>query len=180
MPYTGGEAIMATAPANIDIEAVIAQHAMWRKHEAGGARADLSKANLSWADLRGADLSGAELSKADLSWANLSKANLSKADLSGADLSGADLRGVMWPEPTIVLGPRGSRGDNLVYRIVSDAIHAGCWSGTLDAFARRVDTQYPVGARHGDDYRRAIIYLQGEKMAEGNKKMAETEEHIDD
>ena len=51
--------------------------------------------------------------------------------------------------------------------------HAGCWSGTLEAFADRVDTQYPVGARHGNDYRRAIIYLQGEKMAE-------TEEHIDD
>ena len=97
-----------------------------------------------------------------------------------ANLSWAGLSRIHWPEPTIVLGPRGSRCDNLVYRIRSDAVHAGCWSGTLEEFSRRVDDIYPVGAKAGDDYRRDIIYLQGEKMAEGNKKMAETEEHIDD
>ena len=120
----------------IDIESMIAAHAAWRRGEPGGRRA------------------------------NLSGANLSGANLSRANLSGANLSGVMWPEPTIVLGPRGSRRDNLVYRIRSDAVHAGCWTGTLEKFARRVDGKYPEGTRHGDAYRRDIIYLKGERAAE--------------
>ena len=80
----------------MNIQETLTKHALWRKQEEGGERADLSgadlyRANLSGADLSGADLSGADLSGADLSKADLSKADLSKADLSGADLSGADL-----------------------------------------------------------------------------------------
>ena len=150
----------------IDIESMIAAHASLLRGEPGGQRANLSRANLSRANLSGANLSRADLSRADLSWANLSGANLRRADLSRANLRWAGLSRIHWPEPTIVLGPRGSRGDNLVYRIRSDAIHAGCWTGTLEEFARRVDGKYPEGTRHGDAYRRDIIYLKGERAAE--------------
>jgi len=80
----------------MNIQETLTKHALWRKQEEGGERADLSgadlyRANLSGADLSGADLSGADLSGADLYRANLSGADLSKADLSKADLSGADL-----------------------------------------------------------------------------------------
>ena len=170
----------------IDIESMIAAHASWLRGEPGGQRANLSRANLSRANLSKANLSGANLSKADLSEADLSGANLSRADLSRADLSWANLSGanlrradlsranlrwaglsrIHWPEPTIVLGPRGLRGDNLVYRIRSDAVHAGCWSGTLEEFSRRVDDEYLEGTRYGDAYRRDITYLKGERAAE--------------
>ena len=74
------------------------KHALWRKGEEGGERADLSRAdlsgaNLSWADLSRANLYGADLSGADLSGADLSGANLYGADLSGADLCGANMCG---------------------------------------------------------------------------------------
>ena len=127
------------------------------------SRSDLARADLSDADLRHADLSGASLSGASLSGANLYEANLYGASLYGTNLSGADLRRVVWSERTIVLGPLGSRRDNLVYRIESDAVHAGCWFGTLDEFAVRVDEVYPSGM-HGTEYReeylKAIAYLR--------------------
>jgi uncharacterized protein YjbI with pentapeptide repeats len=63
-----------------DLQAVLAEHAVWVKDDTKGGRA-----NLSAADLRGADLRGAYLNRADLRRAD-------DADLRGADLRGADLR----------------------------------------------------------------------------------------
>jgi uncharacterized protein YjbI with pentapeptide repeats len=75
------------------IQAVLAAHAMWRRGEAAGKRA-----NLSGADLYGADLSGANLSGANLYGANLSGANLSGANLYGANLSRANAsQWTLWP-----------------------------------------------------------------------------------
>ena len=141
---------------------VQAKHKLWIMAAPGGVQADLSGANLSWADLSWADLRGADLSRSNLRGSNLRWANLREANLTK----------VTWPERTIVLGPLGSRGDNLIYRIESDAVHAGCWHGTLDEFAARVNylypdrphsqadyRVYPLG-QYGNEYRKAIAYLR--------------------
>jgi len=128
-----------------------------RKVDLSGA--NLSKANLREANLRGANLFGADLRDADLYRANLSGAylyganlygaNLSVANLRGADLSGA---GAIWS-----CGPGGSRGDMLYVVRHSDTImvRAGCFWGTLEAFAAAVEQT------HGDNeygrYYRAVI-----------------------
>ncbi len=77
----------------VDIKETLRLHAMWRKGEEGGVRADLYEANLRGANLRGANLYGADLYEADLYEANLRGANLYGADLRGANLYGASLRG---------------------------------------------------------------------------------------
>ena len=77
----------------INIQQILAYHALWIADNSVGTRANLSGADLYGADLYGANLSGADLSGANLSGANLARANLSGADLYGADLSGADLSG---------------------------------------------------------------------------------------
>jgi len=75
----------------INIQQILAYHALWIADNSVGTRANLSGADLYGADLSGANLSGADLSGANLSGANLARANLSGADLSGANLSGANL-----------------------------------------------------------------------------------------
>ena len=75
----------------INIQQILADHALWIADNSVGTRANLSGADLSRANLRHANLSGADLSGADLSGASLFGADLSGADLSGADLSRADL-----------------------------------------------------------------------------------------
>ena len=80
----------------INIQQILADHALWIADNSVGTRANLSGASLFGADLSGADLSGANLRHANLYGANLSGADLSRANLSGADLSRADLsRAVM-------------------------------------------------------------------------------------
>ncbi len=86
-----------------DLAQILSNHAAWRKGEAKGKHANLSRADLTRADLSGANLSRANLSGAnltmaylggaDLTMAYLGGANLSRADLSGADLTRADLSG---------------------------------------------------------------------------------------
>ena len=131
-------------------------------------RADLSRANLSGAyliganlsraNLSGANLSGANLSGADLSGANLSRANLSGAYLGGANLSGANLSGAIVRQ----VGPLGSRRDYLVLVQIPGAdalVRTGCWSGTLDELAGRVEEVHG-NTTHGEEYRAAIAYLR--------------------
>ena len=122
---------------------------------------NLQSANLRNANLRNANLRSANLRGADLRSANLRNANLRGADLGGADLGGADLGGAR----VIQLGPMGSRMDYLVWVRHADGtaeITAGCFRGTLDAFAARVDTTYPEGhaSIHGRDYRAAVALLR--------------------
>jgi len=105
------------------------------------SRANLYGTNLSGADLYGADLSGADLSRADLSRVNLYGTNLSRANLSGANLSGADLSRAKGIKDIIQIGPIGSRKSYLI-AIKNDKdeikITAGCWTGTLEEFKKRV------------------------------------------
>ena len=72
---------------------VLRLHAMWRRDEESGVRANLAGANLAGAYLAGAYLAGANLAGAYLADANLAGANLAGANLDGANLDGAYLDG---------------------------------------------------------------------------------------
>ena len=118
-------------------------------HGANLRKVDLSGADLSWANLCKVDLSGAYLYGANLREANLYGANLREVDLYGANLYGA--YGIWWCGPDVV------RGDMLYFVRHSDTImvRAGCFWGTLEAFAAAVEQT------HGDNeygrYYRAVI-----------------------
>ena len=116
-----------------DITAILTSHQLWLDDNSEGCCANLA----------GANLMRANLAEANLTRANLAEANLMRANLDDVDFGCADLRAVTWPERTLVLGPAGSRGDSIVYRMESDQVHAGCWSGTLAEFERRVADVYP-------------------------------------
>jgi hypothetical protein len=82
-----------TQPTPEEIKEILRLHAIWRRGELGGERADLQGADLEDADLQGADLQGANLQRANLQGANLEDADLQGANLQGANLQGADLQG---------------------------------------------------------------------------------------
>jgi hypothetical protein len=77
---------------NIEIEKVLADHALWLQRK-GGSCANLRETDICGADLFGADLRSADICGANLSGTNLRSANLSGADLRSSSLFGADLRG---------------------------------------------------------------------------------------
>ena len=123
--------------------------------------ADLRGANLDGANLDGAFLRGAFLDDANLRGANLDDANLRGAflrgaflrgaflrgaDLGGANLDGADLRGANLDESRgLVWARRGPCGIGprellTVWIPAEGAItFAGCFRGTRDEFADRID-----------------------------------------
>ena len=65
--------------------------------------------------------------------------------------------------PRIVIGPLGSRNDTLGASIPADdsdpIVYAGCWTGTLTDFAKRVDTVYPDGQFRAE-YHAAIAFIR--------------------
>ena len=65
--------------------------------------------------------------------------------------------------PRVVIGLLGSRNAMLGVSLPSDGsepvIYAGCWTGTLTDFAKRVDTVYPDG-QFGTEYRAAIAFIR--------------------
>ncbi len=73
------------------LKAICAAHTKWRRGEACGTRAVLTRADLTGAVLTGADLTRAVLTGADLTDAVLTGADLTRADLTGAVLTDADL-----------------------------------------------------------------------------------------
>ena len=136
-----------------EIKAILDKHTKWRRGEADGARADLSRANLS----------GANLTRAYLGGANLSRANLTGANLSRAYLTGADLgEGVI----CLTFGPVGSRGDQLRWIVGPnrDEAHAGCFTGTMAELATAVQKTHGDN-QHAQEYRRAMTFLQQEYEA---------------
>jgi hypothetical protein len=133
----------------------------------GGA--DLYGANLGGADLYGADLRGASLYGASLYGANLGGASLYGADLYGANLRGADLgsanlgegKKLIAKRPILIIGPIGSRSDNLMAFITEAGIllKAGCFFGTAEEF------QASLADKHGDndharEYAAALAMIQ--------------------
>ena len=65
--------------------------------------------------------------------------------------------------PRIVIGPLGSRNATLGASIPADdsdpIVYAGCWTGTLTDFAKRVDTVYPDGQFRAE-YHAAIAFIR--------------------
>src|SRR3990167_203864 len=106
--------------------------------------------------------SGADLSGADLYGADLSGADLSGANLSGADLSRASLYGAKGVKDFMNIGRIGSRDDCLV-AIKNDKdeikIIAGCWSGSIDEFEKRVKEVHGKN-KHGKNYALAIKLIR--------------------
>ena len=134
----------------------------------GGAY--LGGAYLRGADLGGADLGGAYLRGAYLGGADLGGAYLRGADLGGAYLGGADLRGAdlggAWgklnsAEDILIVGPIGSRnGYTTIYHTDNGVfVKCGCFSGTIEKFARKVDETHG-GNKHAQDYKSLIEFAK--------------------
>ena len=168
------------SPADIQIGTrtladILTAHAAWlrTRYTASpeGERANLRGANLRGANLCGATLRDANLRGANLRGATLRDADLSDADLSDADLSGADLSGA---SGLLALGPIGSEGRTIYAVSHADGVmvQAGCWWGTLDALADRVDEVHGAASGSGDTphgvaYRAAIAYVRAHAAAYG-------------
>jgi hypothetical protein len=145
--------------------------------------ANLSRGKLCAADLRGADfrwacLCGAELDKvnlieADLSGAELHGASLRNADLRGADFRGANLqkaymRGTNLYETDVSVvsaGPIGSRHGITICSLDVDEVQCGCFRGSLEYFAARVEQMHADNPRWLAEYRAAIGYFKAVKAA---------------
>jgi len=129
--------------------------------------ADLEGADLRGADLRGADLRGAYLEGADLRGADLRGADLRGAYLEGADLRGADLRGAYLEDKdnSILdikqIGNIGFRGDYTIGFKCENSIQikCGCWFGTIDEFAERVEEVHG-DSKYGNEYLAAIQFFK--------------------
>ena len=120
--------------------------------------ADLTGAYLTGADLTGADLTGADLTGADLTGADLTGAYLKGADLTGADGTRYVLVG---DRPFLQLGPLGSRLAWLRLWITDQGprVRAGCFWGTLDAFAAAVAQTHGDNV-HGREYGAVLALLR--------------------
>ena len=77
----------------MNLEQILADHAVWLTEPTKGSCADLRGAYLNCANLEGADLESAYLVGADLVGANLKGANLRSANLEYANLIDANLEG---------------------------------------------------------------------------------------
>ena len=119
--------------------------------------ANLARANLDGAYLDGAYLDGANLARANLVGAYLDGAYLARANLDGAYLDGANLVG---ERPVFQVGPVGSRCAYLVSFLtnVGIKIKAGCFFGSRDEFAAKVDKEHGDSI-HGEEYRAALVLI---------------------
>ena len=121
-----------------------------------------SGADLNGADLNGADLRGAYLNGADLGGAYLRGAYLRGANLGGANLGGANQKiTLIGDRPLFSLGGIGSRNDYLWAYLTDQGVYvrAGCFFGSVNAFAERVEKTYGDGT-HGKEYRAAIELIR--------------------
>ena len=119
-------------------------------------------ADLAGADLAHADLARACLARADLAGANLAHVNLAGANLAGANLAGADLDE---KDNHIIdikqVGNIGSRkGYTVAFRLEkSIKIKCGCFFGTLDEFASKVEKTH-ADTNYGREYKAMIEFIQ--------------------
>jgi hypothetical protein len=142
-------------------------------------RASLYRASLDGALLYGASLDGASLNRASLNGASLDRASLSGASLNGASLNMASLNGASLDRaslygallddssktsgarPVFQIGPIGSRSSYLIAFVTKQGIRirAGCWFGTLEAFAERM-AEVHKDTVHGREYAAAIEMIR--------------------
>ena len=125
----------------------------------------LDGANLRGAYLGGANLRGAYLDGANLDGANLRGANLRGAYLGGAYLGGAYLDGE-WGKlesvsDILIVGPIGSRnGYTTIYHTDKGVfVTCGCFRGTLDEFAKKVDETHGDN-NHARDYKALVEFVK--------------------
>jgi hypothetical protein len=132
--------------------------------------ANLSGVNLSWANLSGSNLSDAYMSGANLHEADLRDANLSDADLRDANLSGANLSGANLSGANLTRGIRivtvagvGSCRRMTTYRADTDEAWCGCFKGTLQQFAEKIEQTHKENRLHLSDYRAVVAMLEAFK-----------------
>ena len=109
-------------------------------------------------------LDGAYLARANLAGANLARAYLDGANLAGANLDGANLANgekLKGERPILQLGPLGSRCAYLIAYVTDKGvmIRAGCFFGTLDAFAGQCTLTH-ADNQHGREYQAAIALIK--------------------
>ena len=96
--------------------------------------------------------------------ANLARASLDGANLAGAYLAGAYLTNgekLKGKRPILQLGPLGSRSAYLVAYVTDKGVmvRAGCFFGTLDAFAGQCTLTH-ADNKHGLEYQAAIALIK--------------------
>ena len=109
--------------------------------------------------LEAAVKAGASLAGAYLARASLDGASLAGAYLDGASLdNGEKLKG---ERPILQLGPLGSRSAYLVAYVTDKGVmvRAGCFFGTLDAFAGQCTLTH-ADNQHGREYQAAIALIK--------------------
>jgi hypothetical protein len=171
----------------MDIKSILGKHGKWLRNVKGGERAnlsgcnlskrnlrgsnlglsDLSESDLSLSDLSGSDLRGSDLSGSNLSLSNLSGSNLSLSNLSGSDLSGSNLSGCNLSEANLPTGVRiisvsgvGSARRLTNYRADTDEVWCGCFTGTLQEFAAKIEVTHKSNKTHLSDYRAVVAMLE--------------------
>ena len=158
----------------IEIKSVFGKVLFIQEKDNNTVKDTLVEAVKNGADLRGADLGGADLGGANLRCANLRGADLGGANLCGADLGGADLRGanlrcanlrgwgkISSTSDILILGPIGSRNDYITIYHTDKGIfiRCGCFSGTIDEFAKKVKETHK-GNKHERDYLAMVDFVK--------------------
>ena len=173
-----------------ELNKILESHKRWLRSEGGECanlrEADLRSARLLWADLTGANLTEADLRQADLRRANLCRANLCRADLCRADLRRANLIGANLREADLryanfteasglsvlcVQVNTSCENRRITYIPSLDVVTAGCFQGTFEEFAERVEEEHKDNPFVLSRYRRVIAFLKRE--AEEDEKRLE-------
>ena len=134
------------------------------------AGANLCRADLTEANLCRADLTEANLARADLRWANLAGANLAGADLAGANLSYVDFTEAIGLPVLSVQVNTSCKNRRITYIPSLDVVTAGCFQGTFEEFAERVEKEHKDNPFVLSRYRRVIAFLKRE-AEEDEKKL---------
>ena len=122
------------------------------------AGAYLARANLTGAYLARANLTGAYLARANFTDANLTGVYLVGANLAGAYLADANLADAKGIADVFAVSRIGSRNGQTTFARLDDGsvyVWCGCFRGTLDEFAARVQETHGDN-EHGRAYRMAI------------------------
>jgi len=124
--------------------------------------ANLEGANLDCANLDCANLEGANLEGATLVGANLDCANLFLATLEGANLVGANFDKTALPDGVRIVTASGvgSANRKTMYRADTDTVRCGCFTGTLDDFAAKVDESHKDNPVHLAHYRAMVVFFR--------------------
>lgn len=134
-----------------ELDEILESHKRWLQGR-DGERAELYEANLSGAHLSGADLYGA----------NLTEADLCEADLTGANLRQANFANVTGLSVLCVQVNTSCENRKITYIPSLNVVTAGCFQGTFEEFAERVEEEHKDNPFVLSRYRRVIAFLKRE------------------